>query len=235
MQRWLKIANVAVPLALLTAFAAHEGPRWLARHPEHNPWAPLTLDQRNGWATPAKLAALRESPAQCHAVLRASGVAVVPLPASGEGACRRADRVLLDAPGIAFRPARPDATCAVDFAMLRWLRQEVQPAARAFLGSEVVGIEHFGTYSCRSIRGDRQKRWSEHATANAIDIAAFHLADGRRINVLRDWPGHGVEAKFLRRVRNSACLSFGTVLSPDYNRAHADHLHLDQAHWGICR
>ena len=59
--------------------------------------------------------------------------------------------------------------------------------------------------------------------------------------MLRDWGGEGAEgdeAAFLRRVRDGACGIFGTVLSPDYNEAHRDHLHLDQAArgWGgFCR
>ena len=40
------------------------------------------------------------------------------------------------------------------------------------------------------------------------------------------------------RARDAACEVFGTVLSPDYNAAHADHFHLDQEvrGWGgVCR
>jgi hypothetical protein len=41
-------------------------------------------------------------------------------------------------------------------------------------------------------------------------------------------------------VRNGACQLFATVLSPDYNEAHRDHLHFDQAErgamgWRGCR
>ena len=45
-------------------------------------------------------------------------------------------------------------------------------------------------------------------------------------------------ASFLHRLRDGACRVFGTVLSPDYNAAHSDHLHLDQAargFGGVCR
>ena len=55
------------------------------------------------------------------------------------------------------------------------------------------------------------------------------LADGRRISVRDDWAGDDHEARFLRAVRSSACTMFSTVLSPDYNAAHADHFHFDQA------
>ena len=66
-------------------------------------------------------------------------------------------------------------------------------------------------------------------TGNAIDVAAFVAADGHRIAVLSDWSGNEAEQEFLRAVRDGACTWFGTVLSPDYNVAHADHLHFDQA------
>jgi hypothetical protein len=40
-------------------------------------------------------------------------------------------------------------------------------------------------------------------------------------------------------VRDGACRLFATVLSPDYNAAHRDHLHLDEAKrgamWRACR
>ncbi|WP_375292508.1 extensin family protein, partial [Sphingomonas melonis] len=82
--------------------------------------------------------------------------------------------------------------------------------------------------------------WSEHATADAVDIAGFRLADGRRITVVGDWTGSGDKAAFLREVRDGACRLFATTLSPDYNAAHRDHLHLDQADrgamgWRACR
>ena len=72
---------------------------------------------------------------------------------------------------------------------------------------------------------------------DVIDIAGFVLADGTRISVLRDWPGEGDKARFLRTVRDGACDGFATVLSPDYNAAHADHFHLDMSpRWrGVCR
>lgn len=204
---------------------------WLAAHPQHDPWAPLDLNDPPGWATARKVAALRDDPVECRAVLERSGVAFAALPAAGEGECRREDRtVLADAP---LAPSAPATTCAVSAAFVLWLRQGVQPAAAELLGSEVAAIEHFGAYSCRRLYGRGSGRWSEHATGNAIDIAAFVLEDGRRIAVLGDWAGDDEEARFLRRVRDEACSVFGTVLSPDYNAAHADHLHLDQAARGF--
>ncbi len=200
---------------------------WLADHPQHDPWASLDLRDPPGWATHRKLAALRDDPAGCRAVLERSRVAFTALPATGDGECRRGDRtVLVDAP---LAPSPPATTCAVGAAFELWLRHGVQPAARELLGARVARIEHLGAYSCRRMYGRDRGRWSEHATGNALDVAAFVLDDGRRISVAGDWAGKGAEAAFLRRARDEACGVFGTVLSPDYNAAHADHFHLDQA------
>jgi hypothetical protein len=224
-------------LALLIAGALAVATKaWLADHPQHDPWAPLDLRDPPGWATQRKLAALREDPEACRAVLERSGVAFIALPAAGEGECRRDDRtVLADAP---LAPTPPPTTCAVGAAFELWLRQGVQPAAQDLLDARVARIEHLGAYSCRRMYGRDTGRWSEHATGNALDVAAFVLDDGRRISVAGNWAGTGSEAAFLRQARDEACEVFGTVLSPDYNAAHADHFHLDQASrafGGVCR
>ena len=88
--------------------------------------------------------------------------------------------------------------------------------------------------------GRSQGDFSEHATADAIDIAAFVMADGYSVSVLKDWTGEDKDSRFLRDVRDGACGLFSTVLSPDYNAAHRDHFHLDQAErgatgWRACR
>jgi len=221
-------------LAVGALFLAARG--WLAEHPQHDPWAPLDLNDPPGWATQRKLAALRDDVGECRAVLERSGVEFTALPAAGEGACRREDRTVLG--DVPFAPDTPAATCAVGAALVLWLRQGVQPAAEELLGSPVARIEHFGAYSCRRLYGRGEGPWSEHATGNAIDIAAFVFVDGRRIGVAADWADGGEEATFLRRARDEACDVFGTVLSPDYNAAHDDHLHFDQearGFGGVCR
>ena len=61
------------------------------------------------------------------------------------------------------------------------------------------------------------------------------MKDGREISVLKDWPKNTPEGKFLREVRNDACNYFRGVLSPDYNKAHANHFHLDMGRWRMCK
>lgn len=221
--------------ALVPLLLAIAGWQWLQNHPQHNPWAPLDLNDPPGWATRSKLARLKEDVGACRAVLARSEVAFTALDGAGEGECARPDRTRLrDYP---LSPDTPPVTCPVAIALELWRRDSLAPAARQILGSDIARIEHLGAFSCRRMYGASEGRWSEHATGNAIDIAGFVLEDGRRISVLGDWDAEGAEARFLRAVRDGACKSFATVLSPDYNAAHADHFHLDQdGRWsGVCR
>jgi hypothetical protein len=139
-----------------------------------------------------------------------------------------------------FVPAGLVTSCPVATALLLWDERVVQPAARRRFGTGVSAFSHAGSFSCRRLYGRQTGAWSEHATADAVDILGFRLDDGRTISVLRDWSKTGREAAFLREVRDGACRMFTTVLSPEYNAAHRDHLHLDTAYrgpggWRACR
>jgi hypothetical protein len=68
---------------------------------------------------------------------------------------------------------------------------------------------------------------SEHAYGNALDVAGFILADGRKITVKNGWRGTPEEQGFLHDVQLAACNTFTTVLAPGYNAAHYDHIHVD--------
>ena len=219
---------------LLIVAAALAGRAWLEQHPEHNPYAPLDLRDPPGWATAAKLRQARQDGEVCRAVLERSEVSFEPLPAAGEGACYRPDRLRLSEQPL--RPEPPPTTCAVALGLERWL-ENANRVALARLDSEIRSVRHLGAYSCRRLYGRSEGAWSEHATGNAIDIAGFTLEDGTEISVLADWNGSGVKATFLREARNAACDDFATVLGPDYNAAHRDHFHFDQAaRWGgVCR
>ncbi len=62
---------------------------------------------------------------------------------------------------------------------------------------------------------------------NALDIAGFTLADGRKITVKDGWHGTPEEQGFLHDVQLYACETFSTVLAPGYNVYHYDHMHVD--------
>ena len=124
-------------------------------------------------------------------------------------------------------------TCPLAYAFTQWVQSDLQVPAIGEFGCAVVKVETFGTYSCRTIAGSA--RLSEHAQANAVDVSAFVLADGRRISVLGGWSGDERAGRFLRAVRAAACRRFNTVLSPDYNADHRDHLHFDMGRGPFCR
>lgn len=216
----------------------------LRGRPQDLPWTPLDLGAPVGMATGHKLTALTEDFPQCRALLDRAGVryAVLP-PRKGEGQCGYADGIRLANDGarkIAFSPAGLGVACPVAAALSVWEWDVVQPAAIRHFGARVASIDHFGSYSCRRIYGRDAGNWSEHSTADAVDVAGFRLTDGTRVTVARDWKGDDAKSAFLREVRDGACTLFATTLSPDYNAAHADHLHLDQADrgsmgWRACR
>jgi hypothetical protein len=116
-------------------------------------------------------------------------------------------------------------TCPVSTAFAAWARFGVDRAARQIFGSPLASIQTMGSYSCRNVAGTDRR--SGHASAAAIDIGGFVLEDGRHISVQAGWNGSAREREFLRTVQRSACRRFGTVLGPDYNAAHRDHLHLE--------
>ncbi len=126
-------------------------------------------------------------------------------------------------------------TCGLGYAFTVWVQSDLQVPAMGEFGSPVVRVETFGTYNCRNVNGAATGTLSEHAYANAVDVSAFVLKDGRRISVLGGWKGDPREARFLRSVRASACRRFNTVRSPDYNPQHRDHFHFDMGRGPICR
>jgi hypothetical protein len=215
---------------------------YVRQRPQDLPWTDLDLAQPVGLFTGRKLAALTQDPVHCRALLVRAGVPHIRVQPGGSGQCRYSDAVRLKPQegNALLSPAAVAPSCPVAAALKLWEWHVVQPAAQQSFGQAVKSIDHFGSYSCRRLYGLSQGDFSEHATADAIDISGFTLADGRRISVAADWGGGGKEAEFLRLVRKGACQFFATVLSPDYNAAHRDHFHLDQAErgafgWRGCR
>jgi hypothetical protein len=127
----------------------------------------------------------------------------------------------------------PAVTCEMAAALALWLTNVVQPSAEATLGSRVVAVDHLGAYACRRIGGTSIQ--SQHARANALDISAFRLADGRQVRVRTDWVRDIPEARFLRTIHKGACRYFRAALGPGFDLAHKDHFHFDRGRWRACR
>jgi hypothetical protein len=240
--RLLPLLKILLLLALL-GFGGMLLYGYARSHPEDLPWTRIDLAQPVGAFTGRKLTALGGEPALCRDLLTRAGIRYTVLPTRIDGQCGFDNAVRFQSGGsltIGYAPRDLGTSCPVAAALALWEWHVVQPAALEHFGSGVERIEHFGSYSCRRIYGRASGAWSEHASANAVDIAAFVLEDGRRISVLRDWDRDGPRADFLRDVRGGACDLFATVLSPDYNAAHRDHFHFDQAQrgamgWRGCR
>lgn len=213
--------------------------------PQDLPWTELDLGKPVGLFTGRKLAGLTEDFPACRKALDKAGVRYTALAPLSEqaGKCGYADVVRFASGGarrIRFAPGDLGVSCPVAAALAVWEWEVVQPAAQRHFGQKVAEIEHFGSYNCRRMYNREGASWSEHSTADAVDVSAFRLADGTRITLVGDWAGKGSRARFLRDVRDGACGLFSTVLSPDYNAAHRDHFHLDQAErgemgWRACR
>jgi len=238
--------RIAIGLLILLILAA--GGAWFARdyvrrHPQDVPWTRLDLSHPIGMFTRRKLVELGDDSRFCRALLTRAGTQDLAVPPRRPTLqCSYDDGMRLSAAGardVAFIPSGLVTSCPVAAALLLWQQRIIEPAARRRFGTSVRRIDHAGSYSCRRLYGRDEGPFSQHATADAIDITGFQLTDGRRISVLRDWPRASAEAAFLREARDGACDLFATVLSPDYNAAHRDHLHLDQADrpagWHLCR
>lgn len=129
---------------------------------------------------------------------------------------------------------RPTAllVCPMIPAVDHWVGAVVNPAARRHFGMPVVEMKVAASYGCRPMNHVNGARLSEHGHANALDVSAFLLADGRWIMVKQGWYGDPRERAFLRQLHQGACGVFTTVLGPNYDANHRDHFHMDLARHG---
>ena len=125
--------------------------------------------------------------------------------------------------------ARNWRTCPLADALDRWLREVVQPRAKALLHANVIRLGNMSAYMCRNRYNSATERISYHAFAEALDVSEFVTAKGEHINVLEHWPVKDERSQFLRDVHDGACKIFSTVLGPEANEAHKNHFHLDMA------
>lgn len=186
--------------------------------------------RRPAWRRQAEEACMARSPVHLSRYVQPRGGAI-----NGPGICGldhpyvvgalSQDRVQLDSVAT--------LDCPMVAALDEWVATVVQPVAQARFGQAVAQIDTMGSYSCRGMNGQAGAKISEHAFGNALDIAGFRLADGRRITVVRDWTrGEAQDQAFLRDVHAGACNTFTTVLGPGSNAFHYNHIHVDLAMHG---
>ena len=225
-----------------------------------NPWAPLDVMAPPNFLTDYKLSRARANPAACLSALHQTGMTydLVPDRVAGPG-CGFTNAVRLRAANVRIGPPLT-LSCPMALGFFMWEKHALQPAAERTFGKRVLAIEHLGSYACRNInRGEGSApnapeaangQRSRHATADALDIAAFTLEGGQRISVLKDWGSGGVvlsqapqipqvpqvpQAQMLADVHEGACRFFPGVLGPDYNAVHRDHFHFETGGYRMCR
>lgn len=179
-------------------------------------------------APPPAREAEPEDPA-CLARLSALGVAFSQEPPLQEGACFIAHplKVASLGSGVAITP---DAilNCRTTESLALWVRDSLVPAARTFLDARPNEIAHGSTYVCRTRNNVEGATMSEHAYANAVDIASIGFA-GRPPLTVTALDGAAPEGKFAAAIRKESCEYFTTVLGPGSDAAHASHFHFDMA------
>ncbi len=196
--------------------------------------APFDFNRPPGLVSTLHLHLFRWKPERCLAALTRGDIDYRAVPAKEmENGCGYGGAVSLQQSGLRYG-SRILLQCPAMAALILWERQVLGPAAERY-GKKLTAVRHLGTYACRNRNNRREGRRSEHATANAIDVAGFTFADGSSVSVAKDWNDDGAKGRFLHEVRDGACRAFNVVLSPDYNAAHRNHFHFDMGRWVICR
>ncbi len=227
------VAAVLLTALLATAWALRSGK--LVIPPPWNPWTPLDIREKPNALTRLKLWRLQGDQNLCTAALQTSALEYAPLPdrQTGPGCGLRNAVLISDSPTDLSAAFSLSCPAAIAFAL--WERHVLHVAASTYLEQGIQRIDHFGSYACRNVYGRTSARRSQHATADAIDIAGFVLADGTSIRIVNAWGADDAHSQFLRAVRDGACQYFDAVLGPDYNAAHRDHFHFDRGPYRTCR
>ena len=128
--------------------------------------------------------------ARCTQLLKGVDAVTIPEPPFRKGECGSMAPVRLvsigKSPEVALSPP-PVVSCDMVVALTKWIKEEVQPAAKRHLGSEVIRMESMSDYSCRMAYGRVGNKLSEHGKANALDIRSFTTRKGEQAVVLTHW------------------------------------------------
>ena len=154
------------------------------------------------------------------------GQILAPIPPALPG-CGISDPVRVESvAGVTLDPGAI-MTCDTAEALKTWVEGSVKPAWGR-IGGGVTRLDVAASYDCRPQNNQAGARISDHGQGRALDISAVGLANGARVSVLDGW-SDDLAGQALRRMHEGACGPFRTVIGPDGDRFHRDHLHLDTA------
>ena len=202
-----------------------------------SPLPALDISAPNAWLVDWRIAELKYDRALCTRVLKSPVISASPVRDNPlKDGCGWQNAVRISNAGGAGLGVGA-VSCEVAAGIAMWLAHEVQPRAVEMLGARVTSVQHMGTYSCRNVLGRKFRiaSRSQHATANALDVAGFTLANGRQVSVVRHWSGTGAEARFLHAIHARACRYFRVAIGPEYNALHKDHFHYDRGLFSRCK
>jgi hypothetical protein len=150
-------------------------------------------------------------------------------PIHGPGGCGGDDLVRLEAvvlPDTRRVALKPAATlrCTMAAAIADWVRTDVAALA-ASLNTAVSEIDNFDSFECRGRNRVAGAQLSEHGKANALDVRSLKFSDGRELKLT----DRTADRSLRESVLHSMCARFSTVLGPDSDWYHEDHIHLDLA------
>ncbi len=198
--------------------------------PTRKPFLPPSKVKEPDWTQ----STIDEAVSQCSRL----GIELPVLAPAKKGRCGNPAPILLASIGglskevhgdVTIRPAAT-LSCPMVSSLRQWFARSVQPLAQKHFGKPVRQVRNISSYVCRNRYGDTKTKISEHAFANALDIAWFELEGGMKISLLKDWDSPDKDkTDFLHELHISACKYFGTVLGPEANAAHKNHFHLDRA------
>ncbi|MGY4421636.1 hypothetical protein ACVWY2_004085 [Bradyrhizobium sp. JR6.1] len=193
------------------------------------PAAPVEAARPGETARPAEAAKpLRSQLSACRQALTEE-IAIAPsIPdIHGAGGCGGEDLVRLEAivlpdkRKVAIKPAAI-LRCKMASAVADWVRTDIAPLAQS-LGGGISNLDNFDSFECRGRNRVAGAQLSEHGRANALDVRAFGLANGKSISLT----DRSVPRDLRETVLHSVCARFSTVLGPGSDWYHEDHVHLD--------
>jgi hypothetical protein len=120
-----------------------------------------------------------------------------------------------------------ETDCGMASALPGWI-ESIDSYLMAKDNTKIAEVVVGTSYMCRNVNNGSGGNLSFHAFADALDVVGFKLDDGRFVTVEGGWTDAlSSEGRLLRFAHDSACAHFTTVLGPEANALHRDHLHLD--------
>ena len=170
-----------------TPLSGQPQPEKPEKAPETAPKAVHPRDQKAPDWTKAQIAAAKQ---RCKRLLDGLSVVYEELDPIREGRCGTPAPIMVARIGSpeSVRLSPPATlTCEMAASLSKWFEKAVQPAALIHLGGPVTRVRNVSSYVCRHRYRNPEKPLSEHASANALDIAEFHTASGKRVVLTKHW------------------------------------------------